>query len=119
MTTQASTYLEVSQAFMPRAELALAKSDLRTASRKGWYAAAHMLRGVARARGWRYSGFRGFDEVVDRLVADYGDNSYWGEFASAEALDMNSFDPRMSSLTVEFHLSLVRQLLTKLESLPA
>jgi HEPN domain-containing protein len=119
MTTQAATYVLTSHAFLSRAEESLSEGNLTAASRNGWLAAAFMVRGTARSKGWRYLGSRGLDEVLDRLVDAYGDEDLWSEFSSGEALEINSYDNCMSSTTMEVHLSQVRQFLGKLESLPA
>lgn len=119
MTTKAATFVLTSHAFLAKAEEALYQKELAAASRNGWLAAASMLRGTARAKGWCYLGPRGLDEVIDRLVEVYGDEELWDEFTSSEALDINSYDNCMSSITVEIHLSQVRRLLNKLEQPPA
>ena len=119
MTTGAATYVLTSHAFLEKAEVALLHSELAAASRNGWLAAASMLRGTARERGWSYLGHRGLDQVVDRLVDLHGDEELWDVFASGEALDINSYDNSMSSATVEVHLAEVRLLLNKLERPPA
>ena len=119
MTTSATTHVLTSLAFLQRADQYLSRSSLAAASRNGWLAAASMLRGTARSKGWRFLGPRGLDEVVDRLVDLYGDEDLWDKFASSEALDINSYDDCMSPATVEIHLAQIRQLIRSLEHPPA
>ena len=51
MVTQTRSYVETSWVLMAKAEEALAQGDLVQASRKGWRAAAWMLRGFAGEKG--------------------------------------------------------------------
>ena len=120
MVTQTRSYVETSWVFMAKAEAALAQGDLAQASRKGWRAAAWMLRGFARERGWRYSGFRRLYEVMDLLAENYGpaagaELDLW--FDSATALEMNAYEDSDSRLGVEICLENVAKLLRKLEAL--
>ena len=118
MVTQTRSYVETSWVLMAKAEESLARGDLVQASRKGWCAAAWMLRGFAREKGWRYSGFRRLYEVTDRLVSKYGDEEIDNLFDSAAALADNS--PRCcdSRAGIEHDLSRVAELLRKLEARP-
>ena len=109
-----------SWAFLGRAEAALSREDLGAASRQGWCAAAWALRGFARAKGWRYTGFYGINGVMNNLVEEY--SGTWGLdhcFSSAAALEMNSYDPWECRASVEDGLGQVAELLRKLERLPA
>ena len=120
MTTQTQRYVETSWHLMAKAEQALAQGDLIPASRKGWCAAAWMLRGVARERGWRYSGFRRLYEVIDCLADHYGPDlaaEIDFHFDSAADLEMNSYEDSDTPLGVEICLGEVAQLLRKLERL--
>lgn len=120
MVTQTRSYVETSWVLMAKAEAALAQGDLVQASRKGWRAAAWMLRGFARERGWRYSGFRRLYEVMDLLAENYGpaagaELDLW--FDAATALEMNAYEDSDSRLGVEICLENVAKLLRKLEAL--
>lgn len=120
MVTQTRSYVETSWVLMAKAEAALAQGDLVQASRKGWRAAAWMLRGFARERGWRYSGFRRLYAVMDLLAENYGpaagaELDLW--FDSATALEMNAYEDTDSRLGVEICLENVAKLLRKLEAL--
>ena len=122
MVTQTRSYVETSWVLMAKAEEALAQGDLIQASRKGWRAAAWMLRGFAREKGWRYSGFRRLYEVMDLLADNYppavvDDIDLW--FDAATALEMNAYENTDSRLGVEICLADVAKLLRQLERLPA
>ena len=117
MVTQTRSYGETSWVLMAKAEAALVQGDLAQASRKGWRAAAYMLRGVARAKGWRYTGFRRLYEVIDRLADKYGDPEIDSLFDSADALEVNSVRCWDSRAGVEYDLSRVAELLRRLERL--
>ena len=119
MTTLTASYVDTSWAFLSKAETALAEGDLLRSSRSGWCAAAYMLRGVARDRGWRYTGFRRLYEVTDRLVSKYGDEEIDNLFDSATALADNRPRHCDSRAGIEHDLSRVAELLRKLERLPA
>jgi hypothetical protein len=121
MTTQVETYIPTSWKFFAKAHEALAQDDLLQASRKGWYSAAYMLRGIARTKGWRHSGFQGFYEVIEFLWAEYEDEEIDDLFSAACALELNFnfYEGWDSRNTVEYHLGRVSKLLRKLENLPA
>ena len=118
MTTQTARYTEVSWAFIAKAEAALSRGDLVTASRQGWCATAWALRGFARERGWTYTGFYGINGVMNRLVEEYdaADLDRW--FSAAAALEQNASENWDSRMSVEHGLDRVGKLLHKLERLP-
>ena len=118
MTTQTARYTEVSWDFLAKAEQALAQGDLMPASRRGWFAAAWALRGLAREKGWCYTGFYGIDGVVNQLVEEYDADDLDIHFCSARSLEMNSYEDSDTPLGVEICLGEVAQLLRKLERLP-
>ena len=119
MTTLTASYVDTSWAFLSKAEAALDRGDLVQASRSGWCAAAYMLRGIARAKGWRYTGFRRLYAVIDRLADKYGDAEIDSLFDSADALEVNSVRCWDSRAGVEYDLSRVGELLRRLERLAA
>ena len=117
MATQTTAGSATSWAFLSKAETALAEGDLLQASRSGWCAAAYMLRGVARDRGWPYTGFRRLYAVTDRLVSKYGAEEIDNLFDSAAALADNRPRHCDSRAGIEHDLSRVAELLRKLEAL--
>ena len=118
MITQTAQHIAVSWAFMSKADAALKRDDLPAASRQGWNAAAWMLRGLAREKGWCYTGFYGIDGVMNRLVEEYNaaDLDRW--FSAAAALEQNAYENWDSRMSVEHGLDRVGKLLRKLERLP-
>ena len=120
MATLTATYTATSWAFMDRAANALTAGDLLRASRQGWCATAVMLRGIAQARGWRYTDFYGLDGVMNRLAAEYDDAEDLDlGFDAAIALEMNAYEDTESRLGVEICLADIAKLLRQLERLPA
>lgn len=117
MAIQTVRYIEVSWAFMSKAEEALGRDDLTAASRWGWNAAAWMLRGFARERGWIYTGFYGIDGVMNRLEEGISDQEIDLYFSAARALERNAYDPWEARDSVEHGLREVAELLRKLEGL--
>ena len=120
MTTQTENYTATSWKFFNKAQEALAQDDLIEGSRKGWYAAAYMLRGIARVRGWRYSGFQRYYEVIELLYEAYADEEIDNLFIAACALEINFnfLEGWESRAGVEDGLEKADQLLRKLEALP-
>ena len=118
MPIQATRYPATSWAFMSKADAALNRDDLPAASRQGWNAAAWMLRGLAREKGWCYTGFYGIDGVMNRLEESSSDPELDLHFSAARALERNAYDPWESRDSVAHGLREVTQLLHKLERLP-
>ena len=118
MITQTAQHIAVSWAFMSKADAALKRDDLPAASRQGWNAAAWMLRGIAREKGWCYIGFYGIDGVMNRLEESSSDPEIDLHFSAARALERNAYDPWESRDSVAHGLQEVAQLLCKLERLP-
>ena len=118
MATQTTTGSATSWAFLSKAETALAQGELVQASRKGWCAAAWALRGFARAKGWRYTGFYGIVGVIECLAQEYADEEFYDLYSSVDALAVNS--PRCcdSRAGIEHDLSRVAELLRKREARP-
>ena len=119
MTTLTASYVDTSGAFLSKAEAALAEGDLVKASRKGWCAAAWALRGFARAKGWRYTGFYGIVGVIEGLAQEYADEEFYDLYSSVDALAVNGARCCDSRGGIEHDLSRVAELLRKLERLPA
>lgn len=117
MTTQTARYSATSRAFIAKAEYALARGDLVTASWQGWCAAAWALRGFARERGWTYTGFYGIDGVVNQLVEEYNATDLDRWFSAAAALEQNAYENWDSRMSVEHGLDRVGKLLRKLAAL--
>ena len=118
MAIQTAAGSATSWAFLSKAETALAEGELVQASRKGWCAAAYALRGFARAKGWRYTGFYGIVGVIECLAQEYADEEFYDLYSSVDALAVNS--PRCcdSRAGIEHDLSRVAELLRKLEARP-
>ena len=118
MTTLTASYVDTSWAFLSKAETALAEGELVQASRKGWCAAAWALRGFARAKGWRYTGFYGIVGVIECLAQEYADKEFYDLYSSVDALAVNRPRHCDSRAGIEHDLGRVAELLGKLEALP-
>ena len=116
MVTLTASYVDTCWAFLSKAEMALAEGDLLRASRSGWCAAAWALRGFARAKGWRYTGFYGIVGVIECLAQEYADEEFYDLYSSADALAVNSPRHCDSRAGIEHDLSRVAELLRKLEA---
>ncbi len=67
MATQAvADHLELARGFLARSRSYLAEGDLHQASEKGWGAAAHLVKAIAKAQGWDYEHHDQFDDVIER-----------------------------------------------------
>ena len=51
--------------FLAKSREYLAQGDLNQASEKGWGAAAHMVKAVAIAQGWKYERHSDFSQVLN------------------------------------------------------
>ena len=66
--SEADTHIVVSRQLLAHADEFLQEGDLIQASEKGWGAAAHYLKAVAKQRGWRNNSHRDFFTIKDRLA---------------------------------------------------
>ena len=119
MTTRSDYYTTTSQAFLAQAEASLAEGDLLQASEKGWGAAAEMVKGLSETRGWRHQSHGLLYQNIDLLSEQNNDPDLLALFGNASALHINYYEGWMTRAAVAVNLGKVRQLLTKLESLPA
>ena len=118
MAIQTAAGSATSWAFLSKAETSLAEGNLVKASRKGWHAAAWALRGFAREKGWRYTGFYGIVGVIECLAQEYADEEFYDLYSSVDALADNRPRHCDSRAGIEHDLSRVAELLRKLEALP-
>ena len=68
VTTQ--EHIAITLSMLEHAEEFLRAGDLVQASEKGWGAAAHYLKAVAKQRGWQNGSHRDFFTIKDRLGKD-------------------------------------------------
>ncbi len=116
MTARAITHREASRRLIAQARDYLAADDLMQASEKGWGAAAQAVKSVAETRGWPHNGHGLLFQVIDRLVAEIGDEDIRIAFGLAGALHTNFYEGWLGRETVESYISQVAGLVEKLET---
>ena len=96
VTTQ--DHITITHSMLEHAEERLQEGDLVQASEKGWGAAAHYLKAVAKQRGWRNESHRDFFTVESRLARET-DNPHklHSLFSSARSLHQNFYEPLYST----------------------
>ena len=108
---------EISRRFIIQADAELAAGDLLQASEKGWGAAAHAMKAVAQARGWRHDNHARLFGIADRLVAETGESDIRGLFRAAGEVHKNFYEGNMSGEDIADSLAKVRTLLDILGNL--
>ena len=78
--------------FLAQAYEELAKGDLAQASKKGWDAAAQMVKAIADERGWEHEGFRDLLIVGGKLYLETSDSELSDKFDSAILLHTNLYE---------------------------
>ena len=101
---------------LTHAEEFLHAGDIIQASEKGWGAAAHYLKAVAKQRGWRNGSHRDFFAIKNRL-AEETDNPDRVRvlFNSARVLQQNFYEPIAPDEDVEQDIGRVREFIDRLE----
>ena len=116
MTDRDITHREASRRLITQARADLQAADLLQASEKGWSAAAQAVKSVAETRGWPHNGHGLLFQVIDRLVAETGDEDIRTAFGLAGALHTNFYEDWLGRESIEAHLSKVAVLVEKLET---
>ena len=100
--------------FLAHAEDMLRQGDRMQASEKGWLAAAHALKVIAKARHWPLASH--FDNVViAHYIAERMGNRVIGRnFRVAESLHQNAYEDRYPREIVEESLEDVKELIALL-----
>ena len=107
-----------SRRLIQQADDELAQNDLLQASEKGWGAAAHAMKSIARSRGWPHSHHRELFAVADRLVAETGQREIHTLFQVASATHQNFYEGWLTPEAAASNLADIRTLLEMLDSLP-
>ena len=114
VTTQ--EHITVTESMLEHAEERLQAGDLVQASEKGWGAAAHYLKAVAKQRGWRNSSHRDFFTIKDRLAVETDDSNRVIElFGSIRGLHQNFYEPLYSSNDVRVGINSAKEFIDRLE----
>ena len=94
LMTTLSERITVSQRFLAHAQEQLQVGDLPQASEKGWGAAAHYLKAVAKQRGWTNHSHRDFFIIKDRLAEETNNpNEIKILFGVLRGLHQNFYEP--------------------------
>lgn len=109
--TTTQTYRQAAWGLLEQAVNELASGDVRQGSEKGWGAAAQMVKAIAESRGWTHDNHGALYVVIDRLVAETGNNDIRRLISVAGQLHVNFYENWMSPQHVQGGLDDVRRLL--------
>ena len=107
MTTRTDYHTETATELLVRAHACLAGDDLLQASKKGWEAAAQMVRAVAEARGWEHGGRRELHQTIRWLVEETRQGELRTYFNAANTLRANFYDSFLEAEDVSAYLERV------------
>ena len=92
------------------------EGDLVQASEKGWGAAAHYLKAVAKQRGWRNESHRDFFTIESRLARETDNPDRLRLlFTSARSLHQNFYEPLYSTNEVRVGVEAAKEFIDMLE----
>ncbi len=114
---QSPTYQSSSRQLLRQATEELFDGDVRQASKKGWGAAAQMIKAIADNRGWQHNSHHLLRRVVDRLVEETDDEEIFTLFGAASSLHINFYENWSSGVEVHAGLRDMERFLDKLEPL--
>ena len=107
-----------SRRLMQQADDELVQGDLLQASEKGWGAAAHAMKSIAKSRGWPHSHHRDLFAVADKLVAETGQTRIRTLFQVASATHRNFYEGWLTDEAAAGNLADIRALLDILDGVP-
>ena len=110
-------HMATSRRFIIQADAELAAGDLLQASEKGWGAAAHAMKAVAQARGWRHDSHARLFTVARRLTNETERSQIMDLFYIASQIHKNFYEGNMSQEDIADSLTAVRTLLDILNNL--
>ena len=115
MTTP-SEHVTITLRLLEHADEQLRQGDLVQASEKGWGAAAHYLKAVAKQRGWTNSSHRDFFTIKNRLAGETGNPNRVSElFGVIRGLHQNFYEPLYSQDDVRVAINSAREFVEMLE----
>ena len=88
------------------------------ASDKGWNAAAHAVKAIAEARGWRHTDIADLFKVALRLADETGRPEILTLFMVASGLHTNFYEDWFDDEVIAQNLASVRRLLDMLDEAP-
>ena len=115
MTTP-NEHVTITLRLLEHASEQLRRGDLVQASEKGWGAAAHYLKAVAKQRGWRNESHRDFFTIKNRLAVETDNPSRVSElFGVIRGLHQNFYEPLYSQDDVRVSINSAREFVEMLE----
>ena len=96
-----SERIQAAQDFLEASDREFDAGDNRQASEKLWGAATQMVIVMAEERGWDYGGHHAMKVVVNRLAAEYQDESIVNWFSIAEKFHANFYHNFMGDYQLE------------------
>lgn len=115
MTTP-NEHVTITLQLLEHADEQLRLGDLVQASEKGWGAAAHYLKAVAKQRGWRNRSHRDFFTINDRLAGESDNPDRVNElFGVIRGLHQNFYEPLYSTDNVRVGINSAREFVEILE----
>ena len=112
---QTTTYREQSRVLLAQAYEELAKGDLARASKKGWGAAAQMLKAIADERGWEHGDPPELHSVMDRIYCETEDSELMDLFCSAVFLGFSYCEGAFSADSIKHRLQRVERFVKRAE----
>ena len=92
--SETDTHIAISRRMLAHADNLLQEGDLVQASEKGWGAAAHYMKAVAKQRGWTNRSHRDFFTIKDRLARETDNPDRFTElFRTVRGLHTNFYEP--------------------------
>ena len=114
--TTTNEHLAITRRMLEHADEQLRLGDLVQASEKGWGAAAHYMKAVAKHRGWQNDSHRDFFTIKDRLVDETNDpNGLRTLFGNLRGLHQNFYEPLYTSEDVKVGIISAKEFIDRLE----
>ena len=111
-------HADTSRRLIRQAAAYLAKGDGLQASEKGWSAAAHAVKVIAEARGWRHADIADLFKVALRLADEMEQPEINTLFMVAIGLHTNFYEGWFDDEVIADSLVSVRRLLDMLDGVP-
>ena len=109
-------HTETSRRLIRQADDELAQGDLLQASEKGWGAAAHAMKSIARSRGWKHNTHADLFVVARRVADEMDEPQIHSLFQIASVTPWNTNEGWLDTEDIACNLAEIRTLLDMLES---
>ena len=106
-------YIKLSNYYLEKAFKHLELNELTQASKKGWGAAALIVKAYAEKHGLRHFRHRDLEEIVEQIYKKLKDKEIVKFWSSALRLHSNFYENFMSKETIELHLHDVKEFVNK------